>query len=98
MALHAAIDAKTALTSEVHHRVKNNLQIVSSLLNLQAGRITDPAAREALTQTRARIGALAQIHRLLYEKAHDSEMVDLSHLLNDLCTQLRSLQIGRAHV
>ena len=91
VALHAAIDAKTALTSEVHHRVKNNLQIVSSLLNLQAGRITDPAAREALTQTRARIGALAQIHRLLYEKAHDSEMVDLSHLLNDLCTQLRSL-------
>jgi two-component sensor histidine kinase len=89
--LHAALDAKTALTSEVHHRVKNNLQIVSSLLSLQASRITDPAAREALAQTRARIGALAQIHRLLYEESHDSDVVDLSRLLNDLCTQLRSL-------
>lgn len=71
--LQAALDAKTALTHDIHHRVKNNLQIVSSLLTLQAGKISDPAGREALSQTRARIGALAQIHRLLYEESHDSD-------------------------
>jgi two-component sensor histidine kinase len=93
----AALDAKTALTHDIHHRVKNNLQIVSSLLNLQAGKISDPAAREALSQTRARIGALAQIHRLLYEESHDSDHgnVNIANLLNALCSQLRSLHRGQ---
>ncbi len=90
-ALRTALEVKTALTSEVHHRVKNNLQIVSSLLTLQAGQITDKAAKEALTQARARIGALAQIHRLLYEEEHDGDFVDVPKLLADLCANLRSL-------
>jgi two-component sensor histidine kinase len=93
----AALHAKIALTHDIHHRVKNNLQIVSSLLNLQAGKISDPAAREALSQTRARIGALAQIHRLLYEESHDSDHgnVNIASLLNALCLQLRSLHRGQ---
>ena len=94
----AALDAKTALTSEIHHRVKNNLQIVSSLLNLQAKRITDPAARDALSQTRARIGALAQIHRLLYEEVNDGDIVDLSQLLVEHCKQLRLLHAHQTNV
>jgi two-component sensor histidine kinase len=99
-ALQAALDAKTALTHDIHHRVKNNLQIVSSLLNLQAGKISDPAAREALSQTRARIGALAQIHRLLYEESHDSDHgnVNIASLLNALCSQLRALHRGQSDV
>jgi two-component sensor histidine kinase len=99
-ALLAALDAKTALTHDIHHRVKNNLQIVSSLLNLQAGKISDPAAREALSQTRARIGALAQIHRLLYEESHDSDHgnVNIASLLNALCSQLRALHRGQSDV
>lgn len=98
--LQAALDAKTALTHDIHHRVKNNLQIVSSLLTLQAGKISDPAAREALGQTRARIGALAQIHRLLYEESHDSDHgnVNIASLLNALCTQLRALHRGQSYV
>ena len=98
--LKAALDAKTALTHDIHHRVKNNLQIVSSLLTLQAGKISDPAAREALGQTRARIGALAQIHRLLYEGSEDSDHgnVNIANLLNALCTQLRALHRGQTHV
>ena len=98
--LQAALDAKTALTHDIHHRVKNNLQIVSSLLNLQAGKISDPAARDALSQTRARIGALAQIHRLLYEESHDSDhgMVNIANLLNALCSQLRALHRGQSAV
>lgn len=97
-ALRTALEIKTALTSEVHHRVKNNLQIVSSLLTLQASQITDPAANEALTQARARIGALAQIHRLLYEEEHDGDFVDVRRLLSDLCANLRSLHRHQAGV
>ncbi len=91
--LENALASKTTLTLEIHHRVKNNLQIVSSLLNLQARRIEDPAARAALSQTRARIGALAQIHRLLYEDSNgdDDDNVDIGRLLTDLCVQLRAL-------
>ena len=98
--LQAALAAKTALTHDIHHRVKNNLQIVSSLLALQTGKILDPAAREALGQTRARIGALAQIHRLLYEESHDSDHgnVNIASLLNALSTQLRALHLGQSHV
>lgn len=96
--LQAALDAKTALTHDIHHRVKNNLQIVSSLLNLQSSKISDPAAREALNQTRARIGALAQIHRLLYEESNDSDQgnVNIAHLLTALCSQLRALHRGQS--
>lgn len=91
--LHAALTAKTLLTLDIHHRVKNNLQIVSSLLTLQSRRISDPAAKSALDQTRARIGALAQIHRLLYEESNDAEHgeVDIALLLNQLTIQLRAL-------
>jgi two-component sensor histidine kinase len=98
--LKAALDAKTALTRDIHHRVKNNLQIVNSLLNLQAGKISDPAAREALSQTRARIGALAQIHRLLHEESHDSDHgnVNIASLLNALCSQLRALHKEQSDV
>jgi two-component sensor histidine kinase len=100
LALQTALDAKTALTQDIHHRVKNNLQIVSSLLNLQVGKISDPAAREALSQTRARIGALAQIHRLLYEESHDSDHgnVNIASLLKALCSQLRALHRGQSDV
>lgn len=99
-ALQAALDAKTVLTHDIHHRVKNNLQIVSSLLDLQAGKISDPTAREALNQTRARIGALAQIHRLLYEESHDSDHgnVNIAKLLGALCSQLRALNRGQGGV
>ncbi len=98
--LQAALDAKTALTHDIHHRVKNNLQIVSSLLNLQSSKISDPAAREALSQTRARIGALAQIHRLLYEESNDSDQgnVNIAHLLTALCSQLRALHRGQSAI
>jgi two-component sensor histidine kinase len=99
-ALQAALDAKTALTHDIHHRVKNNLQIVSSLLSLQAAKIGDPAARDALSQTRARIGALAQIHRLLYEESQDSDHgeVNIAKLLTALCSQLRALHRGQSAI
>lgn len=82
---------RKALALEVHHRVKNNLQIVTSLLNMQANRIENPAAREALGQTRARIGGLALIHRILYEQTDDGNQatLDIGLLIPELCAQFR---------
>lgn len=89
--LTAALDTKTKLTREVHHRVKNNLQIVTSLLTMQASRVTDDAAQTALKQSRARIIALALIHRLSYEQENDSAepSVTVETLMGELCKQLR---------
>ncbi len=58
---------KDALMREIHHRVKNNLQVITSLLNMQQRALTDPAARAAMSDTRQRITALALIYRALYQ-------------------------------
>ena len=86
-----ALEAKTLLTREVHHRVKNNLQVINSLLTLQSGRVREGAAKEVLAQTRARINALALIHRLLYEQDNGYERgeVPIDNLMVQLCAQLR---------
>ena len=62
-----ALEEKTALLNEVHHRVKNNLQVVSSLLNLQARNVPE-GARVYLQESQDRIRAMALIHQLLYEQ------------------------------
>lgn len=91
---------RLALAYEVHHRVKNNLQIITSLLNMQAGRIANPAAREALGQTRARIGALALIHRILYEQDDigGQGSLDIARLIRELCTQFRDWNRDRTEI
>lgn len=81
--LRQAIAQKTMQVRETHHRVKNNLQVVMSLLSLQAAQSRDPTVREALTQAQARIGALALVHRLLNE-VEDQTSVDLRGLLSEL--------------
>lgn len=91
---------RKALALEVHHRVKNNLQIVTSLLTMQANRIEHPAAREALGQTRARIGGLALIHRLLYEQVDDGCLakLDVGRLIPDLCALFRLWNAERPEI
>ena len=93
-------EVRKALALEVHHRVKNNLQIVTSLLNMQASRIENPAAREALGQTRARIGALALIHRIIYEQDDDGSLatVDVARLIPELCAQFRVANSKRTEI
>ena len=81
--LQAALDQRDALMAEIHHRVKNNLQIVSSLLNLQAGRIADPVAAAEFLAARNRVRALATLHRHLYVQ-HAFEEVLLRPFLTEL--------------
>ncbi|MGG5810348.1 sensor histidine kinase [Falsiroseomonas sp. CW058] len=85
--LRAAIGRAELLAGEVHHRVKNNLQTVSSLLALQAHRVADPAARNEFEAARDRVGALATLHRHLYAQ-HDPEAIDLAAFIGELGAQL----------
>lgn len=95
LALAKLIGEHAAVIREIHHRVKNNLQIVYSLLDLQVGRLTSPEAREALAATRARISALALLHRHLYDD-HDFHSVEMRPFIEDLCIHLNMLEDGRS--
>ena len=97
LSLTNSLAEKDALLREVHHRVKNNLQIISSLLSLQQRALDDPAAKAALRDTRQRISALSLIYRTLYQSA-DIRRADLSEFLNDLVGQLVASETGRGPV
>jgi len=85
--LHEAVAMKTTLIKEIHHRVKNNLQIVMSLLSIQANQVKDATAKDALMQAQTRINALALVHRILNE-LEDQSTLDLKELLEQLCRQI----------
>jgi two-component sensor histidine kinase len=85
--LRASLESRELLMAEVHHRVKNNLQVVSSLLNLQAQRILDMGARAEFEAARDRVQALATLHRHLYAH-HDHETIDLAAFIGELGGQL----------
>lgn len=87
--LRAALDRQNHLVKEIHHRVKNNLQIVMSLISLQADRLDTKAAQSALSQTRLRISALALVHRLLYDTVEQTTIpaAELLDGVSDLVAQ-----------
>ncbi|HMN05613.1 MAG TPA: histidine kinase dimerization/phosphoacceptor domain -containing protein [Flavobacteriales bacterium] len=78
------------LIREIHHRVKNNLQVVSSMLRLQAGTIRDEQLRQSFAQSQSRVASMALIHEKLY-KGDDLAQVDLSQYIKDLFTELIQL-------
>jgi two-component sensor histidine kinase len=78
--LKALLALKTVSLTEIHHRVKNNLQIVSSLLRLQSGKFADPAVRDVFTECRDRINAMARLHEQLYDERGQSHLDFAPHL------------------
>jgi PAS domain S-box-containing protein len=84
-ALVEALEAREALLHEVNHRVKNSLQLVSSLLSLQAARSADPELRAGLAEARGRIGVVSQVHRRLYQTGTHGRIDDLAGFLRELC-------------
>jgi len=79
---------KEALLNEIHHRVKNNLQIISSLLNIQSRSIVDSKAKEALLVGKNRVHSMSLIHQNLYDEENLSGILlsnYLPTLVEDLC-------------
>ena len=86
-ALSATLAAKEVLLKEVHHRVKNNLQVISSLLAMQADSLQDSAAREALQETQRRVQSMALIHERLNQH-EDVDQLDFREYVEALARDL----------
>jgi two-component sensor histidine kinase len=91
----ALLRQRDLLVRETNHRVKNNLQIVASLLSLQARRISEPGAKMQFDLARQRVATLALLHRHLYEQ-RDTETVNLRSFFTQLMAQLVSAYGQRA--
>lgn len=85
--LQAVVARQDALLREVNHRVANSLQLVSSLVGLQASATQEPDAKAALRDTQSRIAAIMQIHRRLYT-SQDVQRVDMRDYLEGLVSEL----------
>jgi PAS domain S-box-containing protein len=86
-ALKASLHEKEILLKEIHHRVKNNMQIISSLLNLQAEDIKDTAVIHAFEESKNRIRSMALVHEKLYQ-SKDFAKIELSDYVNSLIRNL----------
>lgn len=86
--LEKAVRQRDDALKEIHHRVKNNLQIVTSFLNLQSRRLEDPTAKEAIAASRHRIDALSVVHQTLYQY-EQLDVVRLSPFFKQLLDHLR---------
>jgi PAS domain S-box-containing protein len=85
--IRAALKEKDVLLGEIHHRVKNNLQIVGSLLDLQSAQVSDPFVLQVLRDGQNRIRSMALIHQTLYQ-SNDFAEVDFSQFLEALVPRL----------
>ncbi|MBI5651882.1 MAG: GAF domain-containing protein [Chloroflexi bacterium] len=85
--IRVSLAEKEVLLKEIHHRVKNNLQIISSLLNLQNAQIKDPTAREVLRDSQNRVRSMALVHERLY-RAEDLARVDLGEYARGLSANI----------
>jgi two-component sensor histidine kinase len=92
--LHRSLLEKEVLLKEVHHRVKNNLQVIDSLLQMQAAAAADPATVRILAECQGRIRSMALIHQKLYQSGNFAR-VSFSEYISDLAAFLfRNYEIG----
>ncbi|MGZ8345754.1 MAG: sensor histidine kinase [Allosphingosinicella sp.] len=94
--LEAAVERQTRLVREVHHRVKNNLQVVASLLNLHSRGSKNEEAAAAYASIQRRVDALAVVHRNHYAELEDNRGVALKPLISELAANLRATAPPRA--
>jgi len=87
--LQQSLEEKQSLLGEIHHRVKNNLALVSGLVELQGAKITDPIMKSHLIEIQNRIAAMSLIHEKLYKSSNFSK-IDLKDYLHDLIVSLSS--------
>jgi len=86
----AALEEKEILIREIHHRVKNNLQIITGLLDMTRTRAKDPETGGILTDMMLKIKTMAQIHTRLYE-SHNSGQIDMGRQVQDMMTDLSNI-------
>jgi PAS domain S-box-containing protein len=93
--IQASLEEKVVLLQEIHHRVKNNLQVISSLLNLQARGIDDDRTLEVLQESQNRVRSMALIHEKLY-RTEDLSRIDLGEYVESLTAYLARSYAKRA--
>jgi two-component sensor histidine kinase len=81
---------KEVLLKEIHHRVKNNLQVISALLYLQGNTMEDGKAKSAIVESTGRVKSISLIHQQLYQ-AHEMSSVELFHFVKELFVQVELL-------
>lgn len=93
-----SLKEKDILLKEIHHRVKNNLQIISSLLNLQSRYLTDEESVQVFKESQNRIKSMAIIHEILYVHKNFSK-IDMAEYINNITVNLlRSYSIKRSNI
>lgn len=93
-----SLTEKEVLLREIHHRVKNNLQFISSLLNLQARHVKDPSTLQVLLDGRNRVNSMSLVHQKLYQE-DDLTGVDMQSYIENLVDSLmHAYKVDRMHI